>query len=53
MVRQADGSWLVLDDPSLAPLTKSQKNNRRRRIKKQAERAEREAKARMDERYRE
>ena len=53
MVRQPNGSWLVLDDPALAPLTKSQKNNRRRRMKKQAERAEREAHARIEEMFRE
>ena len=40
---------MVLDDPALAPLTKSQKNNRRRKMKKQAERAEREAEARLNE----
>ena len=49
MVRQPDGTWMVLDDPALAPLTKSQKNNRRRKMKKQAERAEREAEARLNE----
>ena len=53
MIRQPDGTWMVLDDPALAPLTKSQKNNRRRKMKKQAERAEREAEARLNERLRE
>ena len=45
--RQADGNLKILSIKS--KLTKSQKNNRRRRMKKQAERAERECQARMDE----
>ena len=45
--RQADGSLKILSIKS--KLTKSQKNNQRRRKRKQAERYERECQARMDE----